>query len=61
MNMNTCPPCKDCTERQIEPINCHTYCARYNKWLRERREYTKKLKQLKKQKYNTYGNDFHQV
>lgn len=22
-------PCKDCNERQIEPINCHSYCEKY--------------------------------
>lgn len=21
--------CKDCPDRQIEPVNCHTYCEKY--------------------------------
>lgn len=58
MNLETPPPCKDCTERRIEPVNCHTICDRYNKWLRERREYDEKLKRLKKRHYNLYGNDY---
>lgn len=25
-------PCKDCTERSVEPVNCHMVCERFLEW-----------------------------
>lgn len=48
-------PCKGCKERQIEPVNCHTVCERYRKWLESYRYDMNRLKQLKKLGFKPNG------
>ena len=31
-------PCKGCTDRTVEPINCHSVCERYLAWSKTRKE-----------------------
>lgn len=46
-------PCKDCTDRQAEPINCHSYCERYLNYV-EQNKNNKKIIHDEKQKESDY-------
>jgi hypothetical protein len=40
-------PCKDCKDRSIEPVNCHTNCEAYLKYKKENDEFSEKYKNFR--------------